>query len=71
MPVEMILEKGRVLDLKYPEILMFDKNWKFLKNFKNIQEVKRAGFDWGHVKDVCKGERNFHKGYRWKFNLNK
>lgn len=68
MSPNMIFEKGNLSNLKQEEILMLDRNWKFLKKFKNVHEIKEAGFNSSHVREVCKGKRNFHKGYRWKFN---
>lgn len=33
----------------------------------SAHECARAGFSYGNVCACCRGERNMHKGYRWKY----
>lgn len=35
--------------------------------FPSIAEAGRSGFNQGNVSACCRGERNIHKGYEWKF----
>lgn len=33
--------------------------------FDSISDAARSGFNLGHVAECVRGERNYHKGYRW------
>lgn len=35
--------------------------------FESIQEAQRNGFSAGNICECCKGRRNFHKGFMWRY----
>lgn len=35
--------------------------------FSSMTEAEKIGFDHRHISDCCKGKRNFHRGFAWKY----
>ena len=48
-------------------VLQFSKTGEFIREWPSTMECGRNGFNKGHVAECCRGERNFHKGYIWKY----
>ena len=43
------------------------KDGELIMVFPSTMEAKRQGFSQGNVAACCRGERNTHKGYTWKY----
>lgn len=48
-------------------VLQFSKTGEFVREWSSISECGRNGFVVSAVCSCCNGERNFHKGYIWKY----
>lgn len=48
-------------------VLMINKKGKIVKEFDCMMDVKKFGFSQGNVGMCCKGKRNVHKNYYWKY----
>ena len=43
------------------------KNGELVMKFASTMEAKRQGFHQGNVAACCRGERNTHKGFEWRY----
>ena len=59
--------KGGALCKTSKRVSQYDLNGNYVKTWNAIQEIARAGFSAGNVSAVCRGLRNKHKGFLWKF----
>ena len=48
-------------------VLQFTKTGEFVREWPSISEAERNGFNNGHIASCCRGERQTHKGYVWKY----
>lgn len=49
-------------------VLQFDLKGNFIKEYPSMNEVERQlGYRQGAVSACCRGVRNMHKGYMWKY----
>ena len=48
-------------------VLQFTLSGEFIREWSSTKECGRNGFNQGNVAACCRGERNFHKGYIWKY----
>ena len=49
------------------KVYQYDKNGVLIKIWKSVAEAGRNGYEHGHISDCCRGERNFHKGFKWSY----
>ena len=45
----------------------FNRNGELVMKFASTMEAKRQGFNQGNVAACCRGERNTHKGFEWRY----
>lgn len=43
------------------------KNCELVMSFKNIMDADKNGYSFGCVARCCRGERNTHKGFEWRY----
>ncbi len=49
-------------------IAQYDLNGKFIRKWESATQAKReGGYDDSNIRKCCIGERNKHKGYKWKY----
>lgn len=48
-------------------VLQFSKTRELIKEWSSAKEAERNGFNQGAVSACCRGERQTHKGYIWKY----
>lgn len=53
--------KGNIKDI----ILQIDNDGNIIKEWDNLIEIERAGYQKSNVINVCNGKRKSHKGYNW------
>ena len=49
------------------KVLQFTKFGEFIREWPSTKECWRNGFNQGNIVSCCRGKRNFHKGYIWKY----
>ena len=49
------------------EVIQFDLLNNPIKTWKSASECGRNGFNQGKVSECCRGERETHKKYKWKY----
>lgn len=49
------------------KVIQLTLDWQAVHVWSSAHECARAGFNFGSVCACCRGERNMHKGYRWKY----
>jgi hypothetical protein len=61
------IQIGKTLRIKSP-VIQYDKNWSEINRFDSIMEAEKAlGVSNSHIGSVCKGDRKFSLGFRWKY----
>jgi hypothetical protein len=48
-------------------IVQLDDLGRLIRIFPSIMEAGRNGYSISHICNCCKGQRNYHKGYRWMY----
>lgn len=48
-------------------IIQFDMFGNIINTYPSINEVRRKGYNCGHICSCCQGKRKTHKGYIWKY----
>lgn len=58
---------GKTLRVKSP-VVQYDKDWTEIARFDSIMKADKAlGVNKSHIGSVCRGDRNFALGFRWKY----
>lgn len=52
---------------KEKQVIQFDKQNNFIKEWSSTAECGRNGFNNGHISECCNGKRKSHKGYIWRY----
>lgn len=60
--------KNKFRENKYKrKIIQYDKQYNFIKEWNSIKEATNFGFSKSAICQCCRGKRNFHYNYIWKY----
>ena len=69
------LKKGEKIKIGYTRrvkspVIQYDEDWTEIDRFESIMKAEKAlGVDKSHISSVCKGDRKFSLGFRWKYDV--
>ena len=49
------------------QVYQYTKDYKLVAIWQSTMECGRNGYNFGHIAECCRGERNFHKGFKWSY----
>ena len=61
------ISKNRDTSKYFKPILQYTLDGVFVREWKSIAEAGRNGFNQGHITDCCRGVRQTHKGFIFKY----
>lgn len=62
-----VATKDKIADSQSKQVCQYTLDDKLVKIWKSTKECGENGFNQGHVAECCRGERNKHKNYKWKY----
>jgi len=62
------IEKRRVSSI-CKKVSQFDLKGNFIQNFDSIVKASEMNFDASLITKCCKGKKDFHKGFIWKYKI--
>ena len=59
-------QRKKHLPTLYKPVIQLKEN-NIINVFESITEAGKSGYSTGAITSVCKGKRNFHKGFKWMY----
>lgn len=67
LTIEKRMSEGKKYNWHTKKVASYSKEGDLIKVYSSIQDAERDGFNHSNVGRVCRGERESHKGLKWKF----